>query len=257
MTVAPVRRAAARRASRRRPRRRTTTTVSPGCGSTARTAAHAVAPATNSEPATSHGTPAGFGVRCSAVDDDVLGLARAVVGPADDLVADARPCRRLRRPPRRRLRGRCPARTGTSTATRSRSAPRGSSASPGLMPAARHLDQHLAGTGPGTARPRRAARRSHRTRRIEQLACPLQPPGRADMPADVPVRHRARCRPAAARARWRGGRLLLGLVRPDESVDSAATKASCGTSTRPMVFIRFLPSFCFSSSLRLRVMSPP
>ena len=42
-----------------------------------------------------------------------------------------------------------------------------------------------------------------------------------------------------------------------ESVDSAATKASCGTSTRPIVFIRFLPSFCFSSSLRLRVMSPP
>ena len=41
------------------------------------------------------------------------------------------------------------------------------------------------------------------------------------------------------------------------SVDNAATKASCGTSTRPMVFIRFLPSFCFSSSLRLRVMSPP
>jgi hypothetical protein len=48
----------------------------------------------------------------------------------------------------------------------------------------------------------------------------------------------------------------LGLS-PDSSVDSAATKASCGTSTRPMVFIRFLPSFCFSSSLRLRVMSPP
>ena len=42
-----------------------------------------------------------------------------------------------------------------------------------------------------------------------------------------------------------------------ESVDSAATNASCGTSTRPIVFIRFLPSFCFSSSLRLRVMSPP
>jgi hypothetical protein len=40
-------------------------------------------------------------------------------------------------------------------------------------------------------------------------------------------------------------------------VDSAATKASCGTSTRPIVFIRFLPSFCFSSSLRLREMSPP
>ena len=41
------------------------------------------------------------------------------------------------------------------------------------------------------------------------------------------------------------------------SEDSAAMKASCGTSTRPMVFMRFLPSFCFSSSLRLRVMSPP
>jgi hypothetical protein len=41
------------------------------------------------------------------------------------------------------------------------------------------------------------------------------------------------------------------------SVDSAATKASCGTSTRPMTFMRRLPSFCRSSSLRLRVMSPP
>ena len=38
---------------------------------------------------------------------------------------------------------------------------------------------------------------------------------------------------------------------------SAEMKASWGTSTRPMVFIRFLPSFCRSSSLRLRVMSPP
>jgi len=43
----------------------------------------------------------------------------------------------------------------------------------------------------------------------------------------------------------------------ESSVDRAATNASWGTSTRPMVFIRFLPSFCFSSSLRLRVMSPP
>ena len=46
-------------------------------------------------------------------------------------------------------------------------------------------------------------------------------------------------------------------LSPAASVDNAATKASCGTSTRPIVFIRFLPSFCFSSSLRLRVMSPP
>ncbi len=44
---------------------------------------------------------------------------------------------------------------------------------------------------------------------------------------------------------------------PDSPVDSAAMKASWGTSTRPTIFIRFLPSFCFSSSLRLRLMSPP
>ena len=30
-------------------------------------------------------------------------------------------------------------------------------------------------------------------------------------------------------------------------------KASCGTSTLPIIFMRFLPFFCFSSSLRLRV----
>jgi len=43
----------------------------------------------------------------------------------------------------------------------------------------------------------------------------------------------------------------------DSLVESAATNASWGTSTRPTIFIRFLPSFCFSSSFRLRVMSPP
>ncbi len=33
--------------------------------------------------------------------------------------------------------------------------------------------------------------------------------------------------------------------------------ASWGASTRPMFLIRFLPSVCFSSSLGLRLMSPP
>src|SRR5262249_49538249 len=33
-----------------------------------------------------------------------------------------------------------------------------------------------------------------------------------------------------------------------------ARNASCGISTRPTRFMRFLPSFCFSSSLRFRVM---
>ena len=46
--------------------------------------------------------------------------------------------------------------------------------------------------------------------------------------------------------------------RPGQSSSrSAWMNASWGTSTRPMFFMRFLPSFCFSSSLRLRVMSPP
>ena len=34
-------------------------------------------------------------------------------------------------------------------------------------------------------------------------------------------------------------------------------KASCGTSTEPMAFILFLPSFCFSRSFFLRDISPP
>jgi hypothetical protein len=37
----------------------------------------------------------------------------------------------------------------------------------------------------------------------------------------------------------------------------AETKASWGTSTRPIFFIFFFPSFCFSNNLRLRVISPP
>ena len=44
---------------------------------------------------------------------------------------------------------------------------------------------------------------------------------------------------------------------PSTSPESAAMNASCGTSTRPTIFMRFLPSFCFSSSLRLRLISPP
>ena len=38
---------------------------------------------------------------------------------------------------------------------------------------------------------------------------------------------------------------------------NTCTKASCGMLTDPTDFMRFLPSFCFSSNLRLRVMSPP
>ena len=41
------------------------------------------------------------------------------------------------------------------------------------------------------------------------------------------------------------------------SILSAAIKASCGISTLPNWRMRFLPAFCLSSSLRLRVTSPP
>src|SRR5262249_50841999 len=41
------------------------------------------------------------------------------------------------------------------------------------------------------------------------------------------------------------------------SIFSAAKNASCGISTLPSCFMRFLPSFCRLSSLRLRVISPP
>src|SRR5207248_3910227 len=70
-----------------------------------------------------------------------------------------------------------------------------------------------------------------------------------------------------------GGMLVMHLVargisrraateEPHRDVASSlmrntARKASCGISTLPTSFSRFLPSFCFSRSLRLRVMSPP
>ena len=44
---------------------------------------------------------------------------------------------------------------------------------------------------------------------------------------------------------------------PSVPIFSTARNASCGISTLPTRFMRFFPSFCFSSSLRLREMSPP
>ena len=44
---------------------------------------------------------------------------------------------------------------------------------------------------------------------------------------------------------------------PSPLTFSTERKASCGISTRPTRFMRFLPAFCFSSSFRLREMSPP
>src|SRR5699024_10793579 len=41
------------------------------------------------------------------------------------------------------------------------------------------------------------------------------------------------------------------------SAESSPRNASCGTWTHLMSFMRSLPSFCFSMTLRLREMSPP
>ena len=46
------------------------------------------------------------------------------------------------------------------------------------------------------------------------------------------------------------------LAESHSPVSKIAKNASCGISTLPIRFIRFLPSFCLSSSLRLRLMSP-
>ncbi len=87
-------------------------------------------------------------------------------------------------------------------------------------------------------------------------------PGRNTGPPAVVGHRDGRSRGAAeptgpgVRAAGAGYFLPAGLASA-ESEESAAMKASWGTSTRPTIFIRFLPSFCFSSSLRLRLMSPP
>jgi hypothetical protein len=44
---------------------------------------------------------------------------------------------------------------------------------------------------------------------------------------------------------------------PRQSTFKIARNASCGISTLPTIFMRFFPSFCFSSSLRFLEMSPP
>lgn len=57
-----------------------------------------------------------------------------------------------------------------------------------------------------------------------------------------------------------GTRPRLGwteLIRDYSSSRKAEINASWGTSTRPIFFIRFFPSFCFSSSFLFLVMSPP
>ena len=72
-----------------------------------------------------------------------------------------------------------------------------------------------------------------------------------------------RARRAGARSNQMGASTKkIGAVQPSAvgdyaSILSAAMNASCGMSTLPNWRIFFFPAFCFSSSLRLRVASPP
>ena len=68
---------------------------------------------------------------------------------------------------------------------------------------------------------------------------------------------RRRVDPDAVHRRLAGRRPCRVLPRYSSSDSSTARNASCGISTWPTCFIRFLPSACFAHSFRLRVMSPP
>ena len=96
------------------------------------------------------------------------------------------------------------------------------------------------------ARTRREPRRGHRLRPAGAAASV----SRVRMPVTIGCVGFCSSRASASVRRY-----FLSFV--STSPESAAMNASCGTSTRPTIFMRFLPSFCFSRSLRLRVMSPP
>ena len=71
---------------------------------------------------------------------------------------------------------------------------------------------------------------------------------------DARVEAAGRVVPGAASG---GGEDEGGQQGHQASILRAARKALCGISTLPNWRMRFLPSFCLSSSLRLRLMSPP
>ena len=66
------------------------------------------------------------------------------------------------------------------------------------------------------------------------------------------------CRRRGGAGLLESGRLVGGAeLAQFSSILRAEMKASCGISTLPNCRIFFLPSFCLSRSLRLRLMSPP
>ena len=93
------------------------------------------------------------------------------------------------------------------------------------------------------------SRRDRAAGRRARAAAAAKAPGEVTGPGSAPAPT------PAVGATPGGGRPPATELSPPAS--TRETKASWGISTRPIDFIRFLPSFCFSRSLRLRVMSPP
>ena len=124
--------------------------MSPWLSDTARTDAHAVAPATNSEPATSHGTAAGRGVALAAsITTSSAWLARLSVQPmtSSPTANPSTPSPTCCTTPARSL----PSPEGNVAGYRSWSSPCRILASPGLMPAALTLTSSSPAPGAGSS----------------------------------------------------------------------------------------------------------
>src|SRR5690349_2276011 len=78
-----------------------------------------------------------------------------------------------------------------------------------------------------------------------------------DLPHELPEVGRLAHAGDSRTARVTRGHANVTIPPYSSPISSTARNASCGTSIRPTCFMRFLPAFCFSSSLRLREMSPP
>src|SRR5438128_8531835 len=123
-----------------------------------------------------------------------------------------------------------------------------------------HSLNHLPHLGSGQ-QTWRAATNEHRLERTDgQLG-----PGdidfvaeRLDIARDQPLEHGVGVEVAVLAHPGAEGDMQVEAVNAfHQSRLNTAMNASCGISTLPTRLRRFLPSFCFSSSFRLRVTSPP
>ena len=130
----------------------------------------------------------------------------------------------------------------------------------GARPGAEHEHrQELQGDGdPEVGGPSRQVVDQQRHRRDLQPRADRrhEHPGEEDTGVAMAQAPERRRRPRARRPCDRSARRAVA-AQSQSSRRRAEMNTSPGTSTRPIDFIFFLPSFCFSSSLRLRVMSPP